>query len=441
MATGQRPIRHSWLASDRPVPRLIARPVQRFLETEASGGIILLIATCSALLWANSPLSESYGSLWTTEITLRIGAFEISEDLRHWINDGLMTVFFFVVGLEIKRELVAGELRGWRRAALPATAALGGMAAPALIYVAFNAGTDNLSGWGIPMATDIAFAVGVLALVARQAPSSLKTLLLSIAIVDDIGAIVVIALFYTAQIHLVWLLIAVALTGVVVAMKRLQIWWTPLYAVVGTALWFATLESGVHATIAGVALGLITPALPADPEGGRDAAEEADRMARDRDPATIRHINRQSQELVSVAERLEHLLHPWTSYLIIPIFAVANAGVRLVGTDMADAVTSPVVLGVAMGLVIGKLVGVSGASWLSVRLGFGELPEGLGWMHVMGCGAVAGIGFTVALFISNLAFEGGGALQKAKLGILVGSALAAVVGAAILHAGARESEE
>ncbi len=436
--TTQRPLRHSWLASDRPVPRLIARPVRRFLQTEASSGIILLIATFGALLWANSPLSESYESLWTMEIALRVGVFEISEDLRHWINDGLMTLFFFVVGLEIKRELVAGELRGWRRAALPATAALGGMAVPALIYIMFNTGTENLSGWGIPMATDIAFAVGVIAVVASHSPSSLKTLLLSIAIVDDIGAILVIALFYSAQIHLLWLWAAVSMAGVVVVMRRLQIWWTPIYVLVGTALWLATLESGVHATIAGVVLGLMTPAIPADPEGGRDAAQEANRMALDPDPATIRHINKQSQELVSVAERLEHFLHPWTSYLIIPIFAIANAGVRLHGADITSALTSPVVLGVATGLVIGKLVGVSAASWLSVHLGFGELPEGLRWSHVIGCGAVAGIGFTVALFISNLAFEDAAALQKAKIGILMGSAVAAILGALILRRANRE---
>jgi NhaA family Na+:H+ antiporter len=433
MTTGQQPVRHSWLASERPFPRLIARPVRRFLETEASGGIVLLIATLLALVWANSPVSKSYESLWTTEIALRIGSVEMSDDLRHWINDGLMTIFFFVVGLEIKRELVAGELRGWRRAALPAIAAVGGMVVPALIYVAFNAGTNNLRGWGIPMATDIAFAVGVLALLARRVPSTLKMLLLSIAIVDDIGAILVIALFYTEQIHLVWLLAAIALTGLVLAMKHVRISWTPIYAVVGATLWFATFESGVHATIAGVALGLIAPALPADPDGARDAVEQADRLAKDPDPARLRHITKQSQEVVSVAERLEHLLHPWTTYVIIPVFAMANAGVTVVGTDITSRLTSSVALGIIAGLVIGKLVGVGVGSWVSIRLGFAEPPEGLEWTHLIGCGAVAGIGFTVALFISGLAFEGGDAAQSAKLGILVGSALAAVVGTLILR--------
>jgi NhaA family Na+:H+ antiporter len=433
MTTGDPPLSHSWLASQRPVARLIARPVRRFLDTEAAGGIILLVAACAALVWANSPVGDSYESLWTTDISLNIGRFELTEDLRHWINDGLMVVFFFVVGLEIKRELVAGELKEPRRAALPAIAALGGMVVPAVIYVAFNAGTDAISGWGIPMATDIAFAVGVLALLGKNCPPALKVLLLSIAIVDDIGAILVIAIFYTDQIEVGWLLSAAGVLAVAVAMRQARVWWTPVYVVTGGTLWLATFLSGVHATIAGVALALLTPALPADPEGARDAMVEIDRLAEDPDPATIRRTTIQAQELVSVAERLELMLHPWSSFLIVPLFALANAGVRLSMDDIGAAASSPVVLGIVAGLVVGKLVGITGAAWLSVRLGIGELPEGLGWRHVIGCGAVAGIGFTVALFISSLAFDSVEIADEAKIGILVASVIAACLGALLLR--------
>jgi NhaA family Na+:H+ antiporter len=433
MTTGDPPLGYSWLASDRPVARLIARPMRRFLDTEAAGGIILLVAACAALLWANSPIGDSYESLGTMEISLNLGGFELSEDLRHWINDGLMVIFFFVVGLEIKRELVAGELREPRRAALPAIAALGGMVVPAVIYVAFNAGSDAISGWGIPMATDIAFAVGVLAVLGKNCPPALKVLLLSIAIVDDIGAIVVIAIFYTDQIEIAWLQAAAGVLVVVVAMRQMHIWWTPVYVVAGVALWVATLLSGVHATIAGVALGLLTPALPADPEGARDAMAEAQRLADDPDPETIRRTTIQAQELVSVAERLELKLHPWSSFMIVPLFALANAGVRLSMDDITAAASSPVVRGIVVGLVVGKVVGISGAAWLAVRVGAGVLPDEIGWRHVIGSGAVAGIGFTVALFISNLAFGSGEVAEEAKIGVFVASLIAAGLGVLLLR--------
>jgi Na+:H+ antiporter, NhaA family len=407
--------------------------MRRFLDTEAAGGIILLVAACAALLWANSPFGASYESLWTTEISLHVGGFELSEDLRHWINDGLMVIFFFVVGLEIKRELVAGELKEPRRAALPAIAAFGGMAVPAMIYVAFNAGGDAISGWGIPMATDIAFAVGVLAVLGKKCPPALKVLLLSIAIVDDIGAIVVIAIFYTDQIETAWLQAAAGVLVVVVAMRQMHIWWTPVYVAAGFALWLATLLSGVHATIAGVALGLLTPALPADPEGARDAIAEVDTLADDPDPETIRRTTIQAQELVSVAERLELMLHPWSSFMIVPLFALANAGVRLSMDDIAAGSSSPAVRGIVVGLVVGKVVGISGAAWLAVRAGVGELPEEIGWRQVIGSGAVAGIGFTVALFISNLAFGSGELADEAKLGVLVASVIAACLGILLLR--------
>lgn len=433
MTTGRPPLSHSWLASDRPVVALVARPVRRFLDTEAAGGVILLVATLLALVWVNSPLGDSYERLWSTHVGIEFGRFGLSGDLKHWVNDGLMTIFFFVVGLEIKREFVAGELSGLRRAALPIVAALGGMIAPALIYVALNADGEAARGWGIPMATDIAFAVGVLAIVGKRSPPTLKVLLLSIAIVDDIGAILVIAVFYTDEIHIEWLLLAACMLVVIGAMRRVHIWWTPMYITAGLGLWLATFESGVHATIAGVALALLTPARPEDPEGVRDAMAEMDQLIHDPDPATIRRTMIQAQELVSVAERLEHTLHPWSSFLIVPIFALANAGVRISADDLSASVSSSVVLGIGLGLVVGKLLGISAAAWVAVRLRIGELPSGLGWVEVIGCGAVAGIGFTVALFISALAFGQGDTANEAKIGILAGSIVSACVAALIFR--------
>jgi NhaA family Na+:H+ antiporter len=433
MSTGKPPLSHSWIASDRPVARYLARPVREFLDTEAAGGIVLLVATIAAIIWANSPVAGSYERLWTTEFSLRVGPFGLTEDLRHLVNDGLMTVFFFVVGLEIKRELVAGELNDLRRAALPVICALGGMVVPAFIYLALNSGGNAASGWGIPMATDIAFAVGVLALVGPRCPPTLKVLLLSIAIVDDIGAIIVIAFFYTDQIRLEWLLAASAVAIVIALMRTVRVWWTPAYVAVGVALWYAMFESGVHATLAGVTLGLLTPALPVDPSGIRDAIREANSLAEEPSPAKIRATTLQAKELIAVAERLEHLLHRWSSFAIVPVFALANAGVLISLDAMKDAATSAVVLGIVLGLVVGKLVGISGFAWLAVRLGFAVLPEGIGWRHVVAVGAVAGIGFTVALFIAELAFGEHRIVDEAKVGVLLASFAAALLGWALMR--------
>jgi Na+:H+ antiporter, NhaA family len=432
VTTGRPPLRHSWVSSDRPVARLIARPIREFLHTEAAGGILLLVATLMALVWANSPVGESYEKLWTIEIGVRIGDFELTEDLRHWVNDGLMAIFFFVVGLEIKRELVAGELNDARRAAFPAVAALGGMVVPALIYATVNARGPGGAGWAIPMATDIAFAVGVLSLMGRRCPDSLKTFLLSLAIVDDIGAILVIAFFYSAGIEPAWVGAGLFLAAVVLFMRRRRLWWIPLYLVVGVALWFATLQSGVHATIAGVALGLLTPARPADPEGAGDAVAEASALMRDPEPAGIRRLTMQAQEAVSMAERLEHILHPWTSYAVIPIFALANAGVPLSAGLLESAVSSPVTLGIVAGLVGGKLLGITGFSWAATRIGIASLPRDVSRRHVVGVGAIAGIGFTVSLFIAGLAFDNPQLVSEAKIGILLGSAAAALLGVGVL---------
>jgi NhaA family Na+:H+ antiporter len=435
VTTRRPPLRHSWVSSDRPVARLIARPLREFLHTEAAGGIVLLAATLIALIWANSPVRETYDRLWAIEIGVRIGDFELTENLRHWVNDGLMAIFFFVVGLEIKRELVAGELNDPRRAALPAVAALGGMLVPALIYGTINARGAGGAGWAIPMATDIAFAVGVLSLMGGRCPDSLRTFLLSLAIVDDIGAILVIAFFYSGGIEPGWLGAALFFGAVVAFMRGRRIWWIPLYVVVGVALWFAMLQSGVHATIAGVALGLLTPARPADPEGAGDAVAEASALMVDPEPAAVRRMTMQAQEAVSMAERLEHILHPWTSYAVIPVFALANAGVSLSGDLLASASSSPVTLGIVVGLVGGKILGITAFSWAASRIGIASFPGDVSRRHVVGVGAIAGIGFTVSLFIAGLAFDDLQLVSEAKIGILLGSAIAALLGAGVLLTG------
>jgi NhaA family Na+:H+ antiporter len=425
--------RPTWLASDRLLARSLGRPVARFLHVEAAGGLVLLAATVAALLWANSPWSASYEAFWGTTLTIDLGGRVLVEDLRHWVNDGLMTLFFFVVGLEIKRELVAGQLSSVREAALPALAALGGMVVPAVLYAAVNAGGAGADGGGIPMATDIAFAVGVLAVVGSHVPPGLRILLLGLAIVDDIGAILVIAVFYSEDVRPAWLAAAVAGLLAVVVLRRFGVRYTPVYVVVGAGVWLAMLESGVHATIAGVALALLTPAraLLAEPDADRVAA----RLSADADvtAAEVREVSFEVRESVSVAERLQDLLHPYTSFLVIPAFALANAGVTIAGHTVADAVRSPVALGIVVGLVAGKLIGVAGAVALAVRYGGIRLPAGVAARHVIGMAGLAGIGFTVSLFVTGLAFDDPALVDQAKLGVLTASVLAAGIGSLVLR--------
>ena len=437
MPSPEPPLKHSWLSSDRPVPRLIARPLRTFISTEAAGGLVLLGATVLALIWANSPFRASYETFWQTEAGFNVGGFELTEDLRHWVNDALMALFFFIVGLEIKRELVVGELNDARKAALPAIAAVGGMVGPALLYLAFTAGTPGSSGWGIPMATDIAFAVGLLALLSDRVPSGLKVFLLSLAIVDDIGAILVIALFYSEGLKIGWLAAAVFLLVFVMVLRRLKVYWVPAYVIVGIFVWLATFESGVHATIAGVALGLLTPARPTDPMAFEDVLKEARELPAEPDAHALHCLAIQANEVVSVAERLTHRLHPWTSFLVIPVFALANAGVRLSSESFGDAMGSSVALGIIVGLVAGKILGISAAAWLATKLNLGRLPESVQWQHVIGAAAVAGIGFTVSLFITGLAFADSELVSQAKMGILVGSLVAGMLGGALLAWSAR----
>lgn len=425
--------RSTFLRSNRFLARSVARPVKRFLAIEAAGGALLVVAAVVALVWANSPWSGSYDALWASELTISVAGHGITEDLRHWINDGLMTLFFFVIGLEIKGELVAGQLRHARDAAVPVLGAIGGMVVPAGLFLAFNLGGDGSAGWGVPMATDVAFALGVLALLGSRVPGELKVLLLGLAIIDDVGAILVIALVYSDGVGLGALAVAVVGLGMVAALQRGRVRYLPVYVVVGAVVWLATFESGIHATIAGVALGLMAPARPFLPEV--DADRIADELSGDVHVTAgeVRSISFRLRESIPVTERLQDLLHPWTSYVIVPLFALANAGVAISASGLADAAGSPVTLGVVSGLVVGKLVGVSVAIILAVRFGLGRLPAAVTTRHVVGLAGIAGIGFTVSLFITALAFDDPALTDQAKLGVLAASTIAAIIGTVILR--------
>jgi NhaA family Na+:H+ antiporter len=436
-----------WLFSPRRfTPQRVIQAAQAFVRVEASSGMVLLLAAITALVWANSPWDDAYFDLWHTQIVLDLSIIRIDEDLQHWVNDGLMTVFFFLVGLEIKRELVHGELSQARRALLPAAAALGGMIVPALIYTAFNAGGEGSSGWGIPMATDIAFALGVLSLLSGRIPFSVKILLLGIAIADDIGAIVVIAVFYTSGLSLEAFALALAILAVMVAFNRAGARSVDLYVALGVCLWLAVYESGVHATLAGVALGLLTPASPFYSRAGfATTAEELVarfRMATeagnaDEQQGTLGQIEDLAHGNEAPLDRLERQLHPWVSYLIVPIFALANAGVSVSGEAGSAALESPVTFGVVLGLVLGKPIGIFAFSWLAIRLRLCELPSGAAWAHIAGVGLLAGIGFTVSLLITGLAFEDAALIDEAKLGVLAASVVSGLVGFSFLWLTAR----
>lgn len=425
-----------WTESDKRLARYVARPLREFLHVESSGSLLLLAATVIALLWVNLPVggwAEGYDHFWHTPIGLEIGDWRIEESLQHWVNDGLMTVFFFVVGLEIKYELVHGDLRDPRTAALPIVAAVGGMAVPALLYVAIAGGGDTGSGWGIPMATDIAFAVGVLGVLGRRIPSAARLFLLTLAIVDDIGAILVIALFYTSDLSLGWLAAAVGLLIAMAALRAVRVWSIPVYVVLGVAAWFATLESGVHATLAGVAIGLMTPAVALlKPQVASDYAADCLRD-HELDAEELHRLRFLLAESVPMVERLQSRLHPFSSYVVLPVFALANAGVALGDGVLGDALTSTVALGIGVGLVIGKPLGIALACFLAIRLGVARMPADTNWAQLIGVGAVAGIGFTVSLFIAGLSFPDSPLLtDEAKVGILIASVLAAVVGVVLL---------
>ncbi|HEX2119503.1 MAG TPA: Na+/H+ antiporter NhaA [Acidimicrobiales bacterium] len=419
-----------------PLPgRKLPRPVRRFLDTEASSGILLLIGAVIALIWANSPWSASYNSLWHTDINMNFGRYVLEGDLHHWVNDALMVVFFFVVGLEIKRELVVGKLHDPKTAAMPAIAALGGMVVPALLYFIVNAGGDGAKGWGIPMATDIAFAVGVVTLLGKGVPASLKLFLLTLAIVDDIGAIIVIGVFYSSGLQFQFLAAAAVLVVAIVLVNRAGVVWLAPYVVLGAALWLVTYASGVHATISGVVLGLLTPARSYVPAAV--AREWAQDLKDEPTPHELETMTKLARHSVSPAERLAHILHPWSSFLIVPIFALANAGVSIKADSFDTAGAAAVSLGVMLGLVVGKTLGIAGAAWLAHRVGIARLPEGANWGMMIGIAAVAGIGFTVSLFVAELAFDAGPLQDAAKIGVLAASTVAAIFGGVALRRSCR----
>jgi NhaA family Na+:H+ antiporter len=437
-------VSHPGGTAGRVVERLLA-PLRDFIHAEVSGGIVLLGATVFALAWANSPWAETYPAVWQTQLEIGTEGFGLTKPLQLWINDGLMAVFFFVVGLEIKREIVAGELSSPRRALVPIAAALGGAAVPALIYLGFTFGTESARGWGIAMATDIAFALGLLALLGSRVPLTLRLFVTALAIVDDIMAVLVIAVFYTAEVSTGWLAASAALTGLLIAINRLGIRTIGVYVVIGLLLWVAVLQSGLHATLAGVLLAAAIPAStrrsPREVPGRTESALRRLTDAIGSDPMTREATHEREAalwELEAVAasaqsplHRLEHALHPWTAFLIVPLFALANAGVAI-GTYLGEAATSPISHGIVAGLVIGKQAGIVGATWIIVATGLGRLPDGLDWRHIWGAGWVCGIGFTMSLFIAELAFPGGDSLAVAKLGILAASLLAAGGGLFVL---------
>jgi len=423
----------------RPVPPSSTVPPTRalreFLATETAGGLFLVVAAVVALVWANSPWQESYGRLWETQLGVRLGRWQLELDLRHWVNDGLMAVFFLVVGLEVKRELLLGELRDRRRAALPVVAAIGGMIVPAVLYLALNPSRPEAEGWGIPMATDIAFALGVLALIAPSIPPAVRLFLLTLAIVDDIGAITVIAVFYSTSLDPLWLVAAGGIVAGIVLLRRVGLAPTPLFVALGVCLWLAVYESGVHATIAGVVMGLLAPA---EPELTREIVRSrADELVDVFSPEAARQTSRMAHQSVSQLEWLEHQLHGWSSLGIVPLFALANAGVEVTADSARDALGSSLTLGVVIGLVLGKTVGITVASWLAVRLGWADLPTGVTWRHLIGAATLGGIGFTVSLLIAALAFEDPVLVDRAKIGVLMASVLAVVPAFVLLHARGR----
>ena len=423
---------------------MLLRPFQVFFERETSGSILLLASTAIALIWANSPLRDSYSGLWEIELGIRAGGFELFKSLHHWINDGLMAVFFFVIGLEIKREVLVGELATLKKVALPLAAAVGGMVVPALIYAALNAGSPAVRGWGIPMATDIAFALGVLALLGPGIPNGLKVFLAALAIVDDLGAVLVIAIFYSAELSIGALIAAALIFLTMILANRADIRYPSVYLILGFFLWLAVLKSGVHATIAGVLAAMSIPATRRlDATGFSERAKAilsafeadieagGDRFTRDQSDA-VHALEKASEAVETPLARLEHDHLPWVAWFIMPLFALANAGVEIGGGALSS-LRDPSALGIIGGLVLGKQLGVTLFAFLVVRLGMATLPEGADWRQIYGVACLCGIGFTMSLFIANLAFADVAALETAKTGVLAASLLSGLCGWSILR--------
>ncbi len=410
-----------------PLVRALS-PLRDFLHTEAAGGVLLVGASVAALVWANSPWSGSYDSLWSSKATIEIAGHGLSLDLRHWVNDALMAIFFLVVGLEIKREVTGGHLAGRRAAALPIAAALGGMLIPAGIYLAIAGGTAP-KGWGVPMATDIALAVGVMALAGTGVPASLRAFLLGLAVVDDIGAIVVVAVFYSDGVSFGWLGVAGVSLALTLVARRSGLYQMPVYLALGAVMWFALHEAGVHPTLAGVVMGLLTPVVARHQPDLIDVEELADLTSIEH----ARETMQMAKGSISTVEWLEHHLHPWTSYLIVPLFALANAGIEVSTTSLRHAFESPITWAIFAGLVVGKPVGVLLATRIAFRSGVADRPDDTTTRQFLGAGHAAGIGFTVAIFIAELAFDDPVQIADAKMAILVASVLSGVVAYFVLR--------
>ncbi len=414
--------------------RFAGRPLERFLGIEAASGILLLAAAAIALAWANSPWADAYAAVWHTPIGVRLGSFVFERSLEWFVNDGLMVIFFFVVGMEIRREVHHGELSEWRRAALPMAAALGGMLAPAALYLFVAGAPATRSGWGVPMATDIAFAVGILTLLGKRVPAALRVLLLALAVIDDLGAIAVIAIFYSSGVSLSGLLVAALGLLAVVVMQRFGVRAKLAYVVPALVAWAGTYAAGIHPTVAGVAVGLLTPVRAWLGREGfvHDVQREIERLPDDANDSShelahaLRRVDGARREAVSPAASLIESLHPWVAFGIMPIFALANAGVGI-SVGAIDAGASSVIMAVFLGLVVGKPVGVLLASFLTLRFKIAALPVGVTYVHLVVLGLVAGVGFTMALFIAQLAFKDPALLAAAKLGVLAASGGAAVL--------------
>lgn len=427
--------------------------ISHFIKEESLGGILLILATISALIWANT--SDTYYELWKKlYISFSVGDFSISHSLGHWVNDGLMAIFFFTIGLEIKREIMGGELSSMKKASLPLLAAIGGMIVPALIYVLLNSSNPEFSrGWGIPMATDIAFALGLMALLGDRVNINLKIFLTALAIADDLGAILVIAIFYTDNIDINSLINAAVFLSVLIVANKMGIRRTAFYALVGLfGVWTSFLFSGVHATIAGVLIALTIPARPKISEKEfaqkvkikiqkfEDVEANEVSLLTDKQAHCIEDIDTIADDAHTPLQKLEHALHPIVAYFILPIFALANAGIIIEG-KILDSLLSPITLGIIAGLVLGKSLGVTGLSWLAVKLGIAKLPEGTSWRGIIGAAFMAGIGFTMSIFVAELAFDDAEIIMKAKIGIFTASIFSAIIGLSLLSMNSKKKPE
>lgn len=414
-----------------PLPH-VSVPLRRFLATEAGSAVLLLIATVVALVWANLP-GDSYQRFWGTDLAVRLGDAVMSLDLQHWVNDAAMAIFFLVVGLEISREVTVGELRTPRAVTVPALGAIGGLALPALVYFLINPSGPAAAGWGIPMSTDTAFVIGVLVLFGPRCPDQLRLFLLTLAIVDDIGAITIMALFYSDDVSVVALVIAALLAAGLVALQWARVWRLTPYVLVGLALWAAVYASGVHPTLAGVVVGMLIPARRVDHEQGERLRFYGRAVIEQANPMRARLAVSAARATVPANDRLQDALHPTSAYVVVPLFGLANAGVPLDLDTLRVAVTSPVTLGVIVALVIGNTVGISAFAGLALKLRLGDLPGQVRYGHLIGGSMLAGIGFTISLFITDLAFDDEVLRDEAKIGVLAGSLIAAILGSLALR--------